>query len=188
MQLYLIRHTTPAVPPGVCYGQADVDVAASFYDEVQTVRAKLTGINPVASYSSPLARASRLAASLELVQTRHDARLMELSFGDWELRSWDDIPRDHLDRWGNDYANNPPPRGETFTELQIRATEFLRELMIRHRGQDVIAVTHAGVIRALLAEVLNLPLTEVFRFHLDYGSVTHLRLADSMPSVGYVNR
>lgn len=188
MQLYLIRHTTPAVPPGVCYGQVDVDVAATFFDEVQAVRAKIADITPAASYSSPLSRAARLAASLGLGETQHDARLMELDFGDWELRAWEEIPQEHLDRWGKAYTHIAPPGGETFIELHGRASDFLRELLDRHRGQDVVVVTHAGVIRALLAEVLNLPLTEVFRFHLDYGSVTHLRLGDAVPAVGYVNR
>jgi alpha-ribazole phosphatase len=188
MQLYLIRHTRPAVSQGVCYGQADVDVAETFVDEVQAIRTKIAHVAPVASYSSPLSRCARLASSLKLGMTQHDARLMEMDFGEWELRAWDEIPRKQLDRWGDAYTHLAPPGGETFTELHHRVTEFLRELMARHRGQDVVVVTHAGVVRALLAEVLNLPLTEVFRFHLDFGGVTQLRLTDAMPVVGYVNR
>ena len=188
MQLYLIRHTTPAVAPGVCYGQSDVDVVETFVAEVQAVRTKIAGITPAASYSSPLSRCARLASSLKLGETQHDARLMELDFGDWEMRAWDDIPREKLDRWGGAYTHVAPPGGETFTELHTRASDFLRELIARHHGHDVVAVTHAGVIRALLADVLNLPLTEVFRFHLDYGSVTQLKLGEGMPAVGYVNR
>jgi alpha-ribazole phosphatase len=188
MQLYLIRHTTPAVPPGICYGQADVDVAATFLDEMGVVRAKIAGISPVASYSSPLLRAARLASGLRLSGTQHDVRLMELYFGDWEMRAWDDIPREHLDRWGQAYTHIAPPGGETFTELHGRATAFLREITARYQGHDVLAVTHAGVIRALLAEALNLPLAEVFRFHLDYGSVTQFKLGDAVPAIGYVNR
>lgn len=188
MQLYLIRHTTPAVAPGVCYGQSDVDVAEVFLDEVQAIRAKIAAISPVASYSSPLSRCSRLASSLKLGETQHDARLMELYFGDWEMQAWDNIPREHLDRWSGAYTHLAPPGGETFTELHGRASEFLREQTTRYRGQDVVAVTHAGVIRALLADVLNLPLTEVFRFHLDYGSVTRLDCGERVRSVVYVNR
>lgn len=188
MRIHLIRHTAPAIPAGVCYGQADVDVAASFFDEAEAVRAKIAGIVPVASYSSPLSRAVRLAVSLGFGEARHDARLMELHFGDWELRPWADIPREHLDRWGQAYVHVAPPGGETFAELHGRSAAFLREAMEQHRGRDVLVVTHAGVIRALLADALNLPLTEVFRFHLDYGSVTQIRLEDGMPVVGYVNR
>jgi alpha-ribazole phosphatase len=188
VQLYLIRHTTPAVPPGVCYGQADVDVAATFFDEAARVRHKLADLAPAASYSSPLARAARLAESLGFGPPEHDPRLMELDFGDWELQSWESIPRAHLDAWGHAYTHVAPPGGETFNALHQRAVAFMQELIHRHRGQDVVVVTHAGVIRALLAEALNLPLVEGFRFHLDYGSVSQIRWTDSAPVVGYVNR
>lgn len=188
MQLHLIRHTTPAVLPGVCYGQSDVDVTTTFVEEARVVRSKLAAIVPVAVYSSPLTRATKLAASLKLGVTRHDTRLMEMDFGAWEMLAWAAIPREQLDHWGQAYTRVAPPKGETFTELHTRATEFLKELKIRHHGQDVIVVTHAGVIRALLADVLNLPLTEVFRFHLDFGGVTQLKFGDNLPAVGYVNR
>jgi len=188
MQLHLIRHTTPAVQPGICYGQSDVDVTATFPEEAQAVRNKLSAIAPVAIYSSPLTRATKLAATLRLGVTCHDTRLMEMDFGAWEMLAWESIPREQLDHWGQAYTRVAPPKGETFTALHARATEFLQELKTRHHGQDVIVVTHAGVIRALLAEVLNLPLTEVFRFHLDFGGVTQLRFGDNLPAVGYVNR
>ena len=188
MQLYLIRHTRPAVPAGVCYGQADVDVAETFFDELQVVRGKLAAIHPAASFSSPLSRCARLAASLGLAENQHDHRLTELSFGEWEMRAWDDIPREQLDRWGESYVHLAPPGGETFGELHARVVAFLQERLQLYRGKDVVVVTHAGVIRALLAEALGVPLTEAFRFHLDYGGVTLLRLGDAVPMVGYVNR
>ncbi len=188
MQLYLIRHTTPAVPSGVCYGQSDVDVAATFFDEAEKVRHKIAHVTPVATYSSPLSRAAKLAASLKLGPARHDARLMELDFGAWEMQAWDDIPREQLDRWGNDYICIAPPGGETYVELHRRVMEVLQELRVRHAGETVVVVTHAGVIRALLAEVLGLPLTEVFRFHLDFAGITLLQFTEGLPSVGFVNR
>ena len=188
MQLYLIRHTTPAVPPGVCYGQSDVDVASTFIDEVERVRGKIAHVTPSATYSSPLSRAAKLAAGLKLGPARHDARLMELDFGAWEMQAWDDIPREQLDRWGSDYTRTAPHGGETYVELHRRVTEMLQELRAQHHGESVVVVTHAGVIRALLAEVLGMPLTEVFRFHLDYAGVTLLQFAEGLPSVGFVNR
>ena len=41
MIVTLIRHTSVAVAPGICYGQSDVDVAASFADEAAAVRQRL---------------------------------------------------------------------------------------------------------------------------------------------------
>ena len=33
MEIYLVRHTTPDVAKGICYGQADIDVTATFLAE-----------------------------------------------------------------------------------------------------------------------------------------------------------
>lgn len=188
MQLYLIRHTTPDVPAGVCYGQAEVGLASGFAAEAETVRGKLAHITPAACYSSPSSRCDRLAVALGWGEPQHDARLLELHFGAWEMQVWQDIPRHELERWGHAFVEEAPPGGETFAELHRRATGFLRELAGKRHDGPVVAVTHAGVIRALLAEALNLPLAEAFRFHLDYGGVTQLLLQGPLPAVGYVNR
>jgi len=188
MELYLIRHTTPAVQQGVCYGQTEVNVTELFLEEAEQVRTKLAGIAPVACYSSPLQRCARLAATLDAGEPQHDARLKEMHFGDWEMQPWDNIPRQELDRWGNDYVDAAPPGGETYGQLHRRATHFLNDLTCSKHVGPVLVVTHAGVIRALLAEVLNLPLREAFRFYLDFGGVTKLRFDGSFPVVAYVNR
>ncbi|MEO8418782.1 MAG: histidine phosphatase family protein, partial [Methylophilaceae bacterium] len=51
-----------------------------------------------------------------------------------------------------------------------------------------VVVTHGGVIRALLGEVLGLPLIDVFRFQIDFASVTQLLLEEKVKRIGYVNR
>lgn len=187
MECYLIRHTAPAVAAGVCYGRADVALADSFAAEAERVRAKLAGIAAHACYSSPLTRCARLAELLAADAPRHDVRLQELSFGAWEMLPWDAIPRSDLEQWSARYVDSAPPGGETYAALHARASAFFRELAARHDGA-VFVVTHAGVIRALLAEVLQLPLRDTFRFHLDYGGVTRLDLGGAAAAVGYVNR
>ena len=37
MEIYLVRHTTPAIEKGVCYGQTDLNVAETFEEEVELV-------------------------------------------------------------------------------------------------------------------------------------------------------
>jgi alpha-ribazole phosphatase len=54
-------------------------------------------------------------------------------------------------------------------------------------AQQVVIVTHAGVIRALLARVLNLPLENAFQFRIDAGSVHKLRSIDDYIYLEYVN-
>ena len=63
MEIYLIRHTTPLVAKGVCYGQSDLDVTETFIPEADIIKAHLPS-NIQQVYSSPLQRCTKLAAHL----------------------------------------------------------------------------------------------------------------------------
>jgi len=188
MKLYLVRHTRLSIDHGICYGQADVDVAPSFHDELRSIKAKLAEIEFDALYCSPLQRCLKLAEVIAPGRAIADDRLKELHFGDWELQRWDDIPRDQFDRWADNYASLSPPNGETFTELHGRARHFVEEIKTIHDGRNILVVAHGGWIRALLADVLNMPLKGLFRFEVDYGSVTQLKFEGEIPRIGFVNR
>ena len=187
MKLTLIRHTSLQLGTGVCYGQSDVDVAESFVNETVITQTKLANIVFDAVYTSPLQRCVKLAEALNLGEPVLDYRLMELNFGDWELRAWDSIPRDIFDAWGHDYANLAPPKGETFSQLQQRGLSFLEEILAKHPNEHIVAISHGGMIRALLAHALNMPLKGLFRFTIDYGSVTQLDFGGTLPKIEFVN-
>ncbi len=195
MKITLIRHTTLNVAPHICYGQSDVEVSASFEMESQALLQKLRSHEFDAVYASPLRRCRQLAQALcaedglkvATEGIRLDERLKELNFGDWEMRPWDEIPREPFDRWANDYANLAPPNGETFTELHARAKSFVEDVSSHSHGKNLLVVTHGGLIRALIAETLNLPLKRLFRIAIDHGSVTQLEFKGEVPRVLRIN-
>ncbi len=80
-----------------------------------------------------------------------------------------------------------PPNGETFGELQTRGVAFIDELLHQYRNQHVLAVTHGGMIRAMVAYVLNMQLKGLFRIDIDYGSVTQLDFSNDIPRINFVN-
>jgi len=188
MQLYLVRHTQLAVAPGVCYGQTNLDVADSFIGDLVAVRAKIIDIVPAANFSSPLKRCRKLANHLNLQNLHLDSRLQELNFGAWEMQNWLDIPRTELDAWSHTFVDTPPPNGESFHDLYRRVNDFVTDIQKCYQNQNVLIITHAGVIRAMLALALNLPLIEAFKFELDYGGLTLLKFMPEQVSVAYVNR
>jgi alpha-ribazole phosphatase len=187
LKLTLIRHTSLQIASGICYGHSDIDVAASFASEAANAQAKLAEITFDAIYSSPLQRCVKLAQALNLGKPVLDNRLMELYFGDWELQAWDDIPRELFDVWAQDYANLAPPNGETFSQLQQRGISFLDEILSQHKNEHIAVITHGGMIRALLAHALNMELKGLFRFNVDYGSVTQLDFTQAVPKINFVN-
>lgn len=188
MELYLVRHTTPRVDMGVCYGHTELDVCEDFDTEAAAVRDKLAGLAPAAFYTSPQLRCRRLAEVLPFGVPHMDVRLKELHFGEWEMQPWKAIPQEALAQWGDNFVELSPPGGESFNDLYRRASAFFQDCVVRHADQAVIAVTHAGVIRSLLAHALNLHLKHVPNFHLDFGGVTKLVVAEPYIKVAYVNR
>ena len=187
MKLTLIRHTSLQIEPGICYGQSDIDVAASFANEVANTQTKLAKMAFDAVYSSPLQRCVKLAEALNLGEPILDNRLLELNFGDWEMHAWEDIPRDIFDDWAHNYAYKAPPNGETFSQLQQRGIHFLDEILTKHLNENILVISHGGFIRALLAHVLNMELKGLFRFNIDHASVTQLDFSHKVPKVTFVN-
>ena len=188
MELYIVRHTTPAIQPGICYGHAELDLHVDADKEIAEVCDKLADVQPAAFYTSPLLRCRRLAEALPWGEAQQDERLKELHFGDWEMQRWDAIPREIFDFWAMRFVEHAPPGGESFQDLYQRASAFFTECAQKNAGLTVVAVTHAGVIRALLAHALKLPLENVPGFHLDFGGVTKLVMSASHINVAYVNR
>jgi alpha-ribazole phosphatase len=186
MDIYLIRHTQTANAAGLCYGQTDVALADSFEVELEALYNKLPEFSDdCLVFSSPLSRCVQLAETFSDTITA-DPRLQELHFGDWEGKLFDDIEPNALQHWTNNFATAAPPNGETFGDLYQRTSEFWQELLTNDAEQMVI-VTHAGVIRALLARVLSLPLANAFQFRIDAGSVHKLRCVDDYIYLEYIN-
>ena len=154
MEIYLVRHTTPYIGKGICYGQLDIPVEASLFEkELAVIKSKIP--SAIATYySSPLTRCNILAQELFKNYTT-DNRLMELRFG--ENKSWDNIPPGELNLWMQDFVNVAPPNGESYNALHQRITAFVDDLLATEKESAVI-VTHAGNIRSFLSLALGLPL------------------------------
>lgn len=186
LDIYLIRHTSPAIATGICYGQSDIDVSSSFETEATNVLTKLPNLAEAVIYSSPLKRCQRLAEKLGQPYLL-DPRLMELNFGMWELQHWHEIDRAALDAWGESYVTSCPPEGESYAMLYARSVAFLDELK-SSLATEIIVVTHRGIICSLLVQILKLPLEKAFDFQIDYGSVSKFTLEGDSAKVIYLNR
>ncbi len=173
--LYLIRHTTPRIAPGICYGQLDIGVADSFDEEANNVLYWLPPVDLI--ITSPLQRARRLAEHIVQIQRcelRSDARLMEKHFGTWEGRAWDDIARHEIDAWAADVSGYAPLGGESAQQLMQRVQFFLRDV-VQLPQQNIALVAHGGSIRALLAQIGDVPVINTLDWKIEYGAVIVVR-------------
>lgn len=194
LTVHLIRHTKPDVAKGICYGQSDVPLAASFPEESVKTRTNLfsmIGNAPFYLISSPLQRSLRLAQVLcgkEDVET--DARFKEMNFGAWEMQAWGEIDEFMMNAWMRDFVRVAPPNGETFEDLVRRCVEGFHDAVstVPEGVEHLCIVAHAGVVRSLLANTLEMPLAKAFSLEIDYGSISAIRYEPQYSSVLFVNR
>jgi alpha-ribazole phosphatase len=162
MRLILVRHPQPLVAAGICYGSTDLDVAPA---QLERTLAELAPQLPadVPLYSSPLRRCAGLAAHLSAAPI-FDRRLVEMDFGAWEMRPWDDIARTEIDAWAADMVNYRPGGGDSVLRMAARIADFYADLQ-RQLGKDgngqAIVICHAGAMRLLSARHACLPLAEM---------------------------
>jgi alpha-ribazole phosphatase len=149
MQIILVRHPQPLIPPGVCYGRTDLAVAPL---ELARVRAALSASLPhdAPMFSSPLRRCAELAGSLPSASLTFDARLVEIDFGAWEMRRWDDIERAEIDAWAGDTVGYHPGGGESVLQMAARVAAFHADLLQAAHRQALV-ICHAGTMRLLAA-------------------------------------
>lgn len=152
--IWLVRHA-PVTVSGVCYGQSDVPTvldAGAATDAVMRDWRRLDRPRCDEVWCSPWVRTRLVAQELAQrwnVPCRADPRLSELGFGEWEGRRYADIERDdgeRFSRWMKAYETEAPPGGEALAELMRRVASWLED--VGGGSTTVLAVTHAGVIRA----------------------------------------
>ena len=176
MEVFVVRHTPVSVGKDTCYGQSDVTLADSFLADFESLKTKLpTDFDGI--YVSPMQRCQifgeRIADNFET-----DERLLEVNFGDWELKKWSEIDPDALDKWMNNFVTEAPPNGESLADLAKRVTRFMDYLRPK-KHEKVVLVTHAGVIRCIWAYLLDVPLHNVFKIPVDCGSVLRFKLGEN---------
>ncbi|HEY6915314.1 MAG TPA: alpha-ribazole phosphatase [Paludibacter sp.] len=170
MKITVVRHTAVAVEPDICYGQSNVDVADSFEMEAALIITQLQHSCFDAVYSSPSQRCTKLANYCGFKTPFLDSRLMELDFGDWEMKAWTEINDPQLKHWYADWINEKPTNGESFRDQIERVKSFLNDLQTKDY-LNIAIFTHAGVIRALGVLLKKFPIENIFGFKVEYGQV-----------------
>lgn len=173
MEIYLVRHTETVCSKGICYGQSDVDLAVPYESTFENIVSQLPP--EAVLFSSPLKRCTTLAKyiqeNIKVSEYHEDALLMEMNFGDWELKDWNDISPEQLNPWMEDFVSIQVPNGESFTALHQRTKTFLDDKMSKNKTTPIVIVAHAGVIRSILCHHSALPLKDAFTNKVDFGQV-----------------
>jgi probable phosphoglycerate mutase len=151
-------------------GSQDIPLSELGRRQASALSAGLRGRPLAHVYASPLERARSTA---EMVAAEHAMPLTlvedlrELSLGDWEGRTVEEIralPGDPYTCWVRDPVGACPPNGEPLERVQARVLRAIDAIAAAHpNGDDVLVVCHGGVISAYLAHCFGLPLSSIWR-------------------------
>ena len=156
--LIFLRHPTPDVLPGTCYGRTDLDIAEIGTQQIADAMQITPRVTKILASPARRCRALTLAlAERDNVEPLFDDRLWEMDMGDWEGLFWKDIDRSLSEPWLKDPFNIATPNGENFRQVQERVLAAIGAY-----DPDTAVVCHAGPIRATQMAWENKTFTEVF--------------------------
>lgn len=117
------------------------------------------------------------ASGLTVAPSIIEPDLQEQDFGHWQGRRWAELDKAKdplVEAFWRDPASTAPPGGESFEAVMARVRAVIAAMTRHFEGRDIIAVAHAGTIRAALAMALDLPAQAALSFVIDPLSVTRL--------------
>src|SRR5207302_3850492 len=142
-------------------------------------------------YASPLERTRETAAPIAKargLRVQIDRGLLECEFGEWTGKALKDLAK--LPEWST-VQRYPSgfrfPAGESFAEMQTRITGAAANLVARHPGGVVVAVSHADPIKAAVAAALGTHLDLFQRIVISPCSLTAVAYGAGGPTVLTVN-
>lgn len=137
-------------------GHTDIGLNAHGQSQAQRLASALRDETLVAIYASDLRRAR---ATAEAVAVHHglavhtDPGLRERGFGRLEGLTWSEIETRHPAEalaWRKQHpAFTPPGGGESLLQLRERIVATVHTLAARHAGEQILIVTHGGVLDVL---------------------------------------
>jgi broad specificity phosphatase PhoE len=178
-QLYLIRHGTTTMNVENRYrGRRDVPLDAQGYQDAVDAARQLSKSGLTAVYTGPLRRTIATAQIIADEARVPDLRILHglnnVDYGVWEGMTADEAARYDPEAFAL-YRTSPDgavcPAGERLTDAQGRIVAALHLIGQRHPGETVAAVTHAVMIRLVVAKLTAIR-GESWRIPVGRGSLT----------------
>ncbi|MBT6843578.1 MAG: histidine phosphatase family protein [Candidatus Melainabacteria bacterium] len=182
-QIYLVRHgETSATEKGRVCGNSDIGLTAEGLEQVDMVASWFYDIQIDSIFSSPLLRAVQTAdaiakAVMQPTYYKHSG-LVEKKEGDWEGKTYWEIRDENQkqwEKWSKDPINYAAPNGENIKDFVARIDRAMTDILSNYEtGNRIVLTTHAGVIRAIIINALNIPVENFFRIDVPVASISKI--------------
>lgn len=191
--IYLIRHGEIGYSGEKAYiGITDIPLSKRGILQAKRLKEYFSSIPIDKIYSSDLIRTVQTSEiitenrNIEIVKLKE---LREINMGDWEGKTFKEIRAKYPEAFENRMKfieDFKPSNGESFRECEIRVKEAFDKIITAEEEQ-IIITAHAGVSRVLLADILGMPLENIFRLQLDYGSINKILFDGRQSKVQSIN-
>ena len=182
-RLLLIRHGEVAIPyHRVFGGRIDMELSELGHNQAARLAHYLQAHHLHRIFVSPMIRAQQ---TLKPIQKFHRAEpvtldgLREVDFGDWTGLNWDQV-RERFGasafEWLHQLEAETIPQAERVADFRARVRRALDEVLAEAQGRTTAVVCHGGVIRMILAILLDLPLPKTAHFEIDYASLSSVEV------------
>ncbi len=170
-QIIIVRHgETQWNTAGIRQGHLDSRLTERGMAQAKALAARLSREKFAVLYSSDLGRAVQTAREIAQV-TGHeivtDARLRERHLGIFQGLNGDEIAAKYPEERRLMRSQGPGyviPEGESMVQQVERNIGCLNELAAKHRGEQIVVVTHGGVVSGLFRHTLEISLAAPRRF------------------------
>lgn len=144
--------------------------------------------------SSPMLRCHEFAKALSKklhIPRVVDERIKEVGFGVWEGQTREQLKQYNLEQYRafyRDPVNCRPPGAEDLNDFIARTTQAYDETMLRYSGMHSLLVTHAGVIRAVIAHIVMAAPAGMYKINVVNAGVTRIRHGGNGATLEFVNK
>ncbi len=184
-QLFVVRHGTTTLNVQNRYrGRCDVPLDAQGYQDAVDAARQLSGAGLSAVYCGPLRRtiatAQIIADECRVPDLRILHGLNNVDYGVWEGMTSSEAAMydpDAFELYRTSPSRAACPMGERLSNAQTRMAEALELIGSRHAGETVVAVSHAVMIRLVVAKLTGVE-GEEWRIPVGRGSLTRFEIKD----------
>jgi len=171
LNITLIRHSEVQKDYIGCYnGHIDIELSQTGHKEAKNLAKKLKHKKYDAIFCSDLKRAKQTLSYFKRKNVIFTKELREKSWGRHEGMSYDEIVKKEGIEYENFLQWIEFLDGESIDEFQARVKNFFFEYLPSLKKDEILVVTHSGVIKTFFAIEKNIPLKEAFALSVPYSS------------------
>ena len=161
-RIYMVRHgATKLSSEDRFAGAVDVELSEEGIFQATQLAERLADDSLSAVYCSPMTRTIQTATILAIphsLSLTHRDGLREINHGHWEGMRRADVEDQFPDEyaaWEEDPLTFAPQGGEAGVNVIARALPVIREIVLEHRGQNVLIVSHKATLRLIISSLLG---------------------------------